>query len=179
MIPPGTHKFGPNDGQVLLHVKREGMAKKVGHDLVLQVSNWEATAQVDGQDPSRSSINFTADARSFEIKEASGGVKPISENDRSDIKKNTEKTLKSSDIAFRSTSIKTMGDSRGVVSGDLTIAGQSRPVEIPVELQGGRARGTVTIVQSQWGIKPFSALMGALKVRDAIDIEFDVAVPAG
>lgn len=177
MIPAGTHKLGPNDGQLLLHVKREGMAKKVGHDLVLEVTNWDATAEVDDQDPSRSSVTVNADVRSFEIKQASGGVKPITDNDKSDIKKNTEKTLKNPQISFRSTAIKAMGDSRGTVSGDLTLAGQTRPVEIPVEVQGGRARGNFTIVQSQWGIKPFSALMGALKVRDAIDVEFDVALP--
>jgi hypothetical protein len=29
----------------------------------------------------------------------------------------------------------------------------------------------MTVVQSNWGIKPFQAMMGALKVRDAVEVE--------
>jgi hypothetical protein len=35
----------------------------------------------------------------------------------------------------------------------------------------------MTVVQSQWGIKPFAALMGALRVRDAVDIVVDLRLP--
>lgn len=38
-------------------------------------------------------------------------------------------------------------------------------------------RATFTVVESQWGIKPFKALMGALTVRDAVDVSIDVALP--
>jgi hypothetical protein len=36
----------------------------------------------------------------------------------------------------------------------------------------------MTIVQSQFGIKPFSAMMGALKVKDEVEVNLDVALPA-
>jgi hypothetical protein len=43
-----------------------------------------------------------------------------------------------------------------------------------------RLRATAEVVQSQWGIKPYSALFGALKLRDAVDIEVEAAlVPIG
>jgi hypothetical protein len=36
------------------------------------------------------------------------------------------------------------------------------------------------VVQSQWGIKPYSAFFGALKLRDDVDIAVDATlVPAG
>ena len=38
----------------------------------------------------------------------------------------------------------------------------------------GRVTGTIPIVQSQWGIKPYRGLMGALKVRDDVEILIDV-----
>jgi hypothetical protein len=34
------------------------------------------------------------------------------------------------------------------------------------------------VVQSDHGIKPYSAFLGALKVRDAVDIEAEAQVPA-
>jgi ribosomal protein L20A (L18A) len=44
-------------------------------------------------------------------------------------------------------------------------------------VSGARVRGIMTVVQSRWGIKPFSAFMGALKVRDAVEIVLDVTLP--
>jgi hypothetical protein len=41
----------------------------------------------------------------------------------------------------------------------------------------GRLTGSMTIVQSQFGIKPFSAMMGALKVKDEVEINLEVALP--
>jgi hypothetical protein len=37
----------------------------------------------------------------------------------------------------------------------------------------------VSIRQSDFGIKPFSAMLGALKVADAVDVEVDVKLPTG
>jgi hypothetical protein len=32
------------------------------------------------------------------------------------------------------------------------------------------------VVQSRWGIRPYSALFGALKLRDEVTVDFDVAL---
>ena len=79
--------------------------------------------------------------------------------------------LGSSPIAFRSTSVD--GDA---VAGELTMAGATRPVTLRLETTGGRIRATIPLVQSEWGIKPYRGLMGALKVRD--DVEIVVDAPA-
>jgi hypothetical protein len=42
----------------------------------------------------------------------------------------------------------------------------------------GRIGGTITITQSAWGIKPYRGLMGALKVRDDVDLVVDARLPA-
>jgi hypothetical protein len=63
------------------------------------------------------------------------------------------------------------------VSGELTIAGTTRPADMALTVDRDRIRGTMTVVQSRWGIKPFTALMGALRVRDAVDIVVDVRLP--
>lgn len=179
MVTSGSFKLGPSDGQLLVRIYREGMAKKVGHDLVMELTSWSANVTVDGDS---SSIDATADPRSFEVREASGGVKPLSDGDRADIKKNIENkvlnTGKHPEILFRSTSVRSTGPDRGTISGELTIAGTTRPVDFDVVVNGDRARMTATVVQSQWGIKPFSAMMGALKVKDAVEMEADVRLPA-
>ena len=39
--------------------------------------------------------------------------------------------------------------------------------------------GTATVVQSDWGIKPYRGLMGALKVRDSLEVVLDARLPSG
>ena len=64
-----------------------------------------------------------------------------------------------------------------VVSGDLTMAGSTRPATFELQLEeGGRIRGTLPVMQSEWGIKPYRAFMGALKVRDTVEVVLDAAV---
>ena len=41
----------------------------------------------------------------------------------------------------------------------------------------GRIRATGTVVQSNHGIKPFKAFMGALKVKDPVEIVIEATVP--
>ena len=59
------------------------------------------------------------------------------------------------------------------VAGELTMAGATRPVNLRLETTGGRIRATIPLVQSEWGIKPYRGLMGALKVRNDLEIVID------
>ena len=63
--------------------------------------------------------------------------------------------------------------------GDLTVAGQTIKVSIPIKtarLAGGAARGegTVALKMTDFGIKPPVALLGTLRTKDAIAISFNV-----
>jgi len=63
------------------------------------------------------------------------------------------------------------------VSGELSIHGRSRVVEFPVAYTAAhdtlRFRGTVSVPQSAFGIKPES-IAGVVKVADVVDIYFDL-----
>jgi hypothetical protein len=39
-------------------------------------------------------------------------------------------------------------------------------------------RGTLPVTQSEWGIKRYRGMMGALKVRDTIEVVLDVPLPS-
>jgi polyisoprenoid-binding protein YceI len=177
---PPMATLGPGDGSIKVYTKREGMAARVGHDLTLQPTRWNAEVTLDPDDITRSSVTATVDGQSFEVVEGQGGATPLSDKDRTDIKKNVhQKILPSGDISFRSTSIESSGDGRFTVNGELTIAGSTRPVRLDLTQSGDRVSGRVNIRQSDFGIKPFSAMLGALKVADPIDLEVDVKLPTG
>jgi polyisoprenoid-binding protein YceI len=173
----GTHSIEPENGTLTVKVYKEGMAAKMGHDLTFEASDWSGKITVDTDDPSASSVQVTIDPSSLEIVNAEGGAKPLSDKDRADIAKNITKTLGNSDISFESTEVSGTAP-RISLKGNLTISGTARPVTLDLTVgDDGHAAGRTTIVQSQYGIKPYSAMMGALKVKDSVDVEFDVTLP--
>ena len=77
-------------------------------------------------------------------------------------------------IQFRSTSISgAPADLR--VAGDLTLRGQTRPIEAKVqEIAKGHWRGAASLKQSAFGIKPISIAGGTVKVKDELKLEFEI-----
>jgi hypothetical protein len=167
---------GPGDGTIRVHTYREGAAQKLGHDLILDVTQWSAQVDV-GDDGAVASLAFEADPRSLEVLEGLHGLKPLSDKDRAEIRKNIDaKVLGGAPISFRSDSVEQDGV-RLAVSGKLTVAGQTRPASYSLELSPDhRLTGTLSLTQSEFGIKPFRGLMGALKVRDDVEVVLDVAI---
>jgi polyisoprenoid-binding protein YceI len=172
MDATGTFRLGPDTATLQINTYREGAAAKVGHDLVIDVTRWDATVEL-AADPAASSVRLTADPRSLEVREGRGGLKPLTDKDRAEIAKTIDaKVLGGSPIAFTSRTVRG-GDGDGplVVEGDLTLAGQTRPVTAQLEVgAGGQVTGTIPVTQTAWGIKPYRGLMGALKVRDDVEI---------
>ncbi len=178
--PAGSHRLGPDSGTLHVKTYREGMAARVGHDLVFEVTGWEATVEIDG-DPASSRIELSADPRSLEVREALRGLKPLTDHDRGEIAKNIDdKVLRGRPIGFRSTAVRPQaGGARMTVEGELTIAGSARPVTAQLETGAdGRVSATIPLTQSAWGIKPYRGLMGALKVRDELEIVIDARLPS-
>jgi polyisoprenoid-binding protein YceI len=162
---------GPADGSLVVKTYREGVAAKAGHDLVIDVTEWEASLEGNR-------VEFTADPRSLRVREGLRGVKPLTDKDRDEIRKTIDdKVLRGQPITFSGTATE-QDDGMLVIDGDLTMAGTKRGVLANVGNEGGRARSSVTVTQSEWGIKPYRGLMGALKVRDEVEIVLDVALPA-
>jgi polyisoprenoid-binding protein YceI len=161
-------QLGPHNASLVVKTYREGVAAKAGHDLVIEVERWEATVDLGA-----GTVELSADPRSLAIREGLRGVKPLSDRDRKEIRRNIdEKVLGGRPIAFRSSSAQVDGG-RMVVDGNLTMAGTSRPLSAALEVDAGRVSGTIPLRQSEWGIKPYRGLMGALKVRDDVEIVID------
>jgi len=170
---------GPGVGRLVVKTGRAGLGAKAGHDLTIEVTRWHGSATVDTADPARGSVTVEVDVDSFEVREGTGGVKPLTDSDRAEVRKTIREkvlhTARHPTIAFRSTRVDGSAESF-TVDGDLTITGVTRPVSVRGRLTDGRARGSATVVQTRWGIRPYAAFFGALKVKDEVDVEFDVAL---
>lgn len=174
-IAPGTYNLGPQNGKLIIKTGVEGPGAKMAHSLVIEATRWNATANVS-EDPSASSLSASIDIGSFEIREGHGGVKPLSDKDRDEIKKSiANKILGSGQITFQSSSVSASGNS-ATVNGTLTIAGKSGNQSVNLSDMGGRVRATATVIQTNFGIKPFKGPLGAFRLKDAVDIEVEASV---
>jgi polyisoprenoid-binding protein YceI len=173
----GRHTLGPDSGTLQVFTYREGVAQKVGHDLVLEVERWEATVEV-GPEGTLSAVRLEVDPDSLAVRQGLHGVKPLSERDRSEISRNIdEKVLRRRPIVFESAAVDHV-DGRLSVSGQLTMAGTTRPATFELSTsEDGRVEAKLGLAQSSWGITPYRGLMGALKVRDTVEVVVSVRLP--
>jgi len=76
---------------------------------------------------------------------------------------------------FTATDFEPDSSGGGRITGTLTLAGRSQPIQLGVTRTGQDSyRVTTSIVQSQHGIKPYSGFLGALKVSDEVAVEVEV-----
>jgi polyisoprenoid-binding protein YceI len=173
-IAPGTYALGPPDARLTIRTSRSGAAAKAGHDLLIEVERWGATVEI-APDPAQSVFELNADSRSLKVAEGTGGMKALGDDDRSSIVKTiNEEVLKGAPITFRSTAVRPDGDGRFHVTGDLEIANGISLIAFDITLSDdGRLAGGASVRQTEWGIKPYSALFGALKVADEVAVEVE------
>jgi polyisoprenoid-binding protein YceI len=77
-------------------------------------------------------------------------------------------------ITFESTSVEKSNQEVFVVPGQLSLHGVTRPIVVNVRKMNGRYTGTCTLKQRDYGIAPISIAGGTVKVKDELQIEFDI-----
>jgi hypothetical protein len=182
----GTQEFGPESGRVLVKTGREGLAARAGHDLTLEITDWQARVTALGADGDVAQATVTADLGlgSLTVREGVGGAKPLSDKDRRDIQNQVRKILgdaaragfTSQRVIPSSTSL-AGSPTAGAIEGTLTLRGVSRGIRLEVTSpEPGRYRGSATIRQTDFGITPYSGFFGALKLKDEVTVEFEVNI---
>lgn len=162
---------------MLLRTARKGVGSAVGHDLTIEVTDW--SVQIDIPETGRADATATArvELGSLAVRKGTGGALPLTDKDRGEIEKNARRTLdvdRHPTASFASTGVVTSDDS-ATIGGTLTLHGVAAPIN--VEVRGAtpdRYRATTVVTQSTYGIKPYTGLLGALKVRDDVEVEIEV-----
>jgi hypothetical protein len=172
-IQPGTYNFGPENATLRVRTGRQGAAAKAGHDLVIDVTAWSARLEV-GEDSKPTSLELDADGGSLRVREGSGGIRALGDEDKAEVERTIDgEVLIKRAIEFRSTAVEASADGHLRVAGDLKLVDTNRRIEFELGVDpDGEVAGAAVVKQTAWGIKPYSGLFGALKVRDEVEVEF-------
>lgn len=176
-----TIELGPTTGSITLHTTRAGIGAKVGHDLTIAVTEWSGTLQVNLLDPESSTAELRVVVDSLVVLSGDGGLKALTDSDKADIRETIRKKVLHTDrhpvISFASTKL-TGTPADHVLTGDLSIGGVTRSVSVAGGMTSdGITIGECRLNQSDFGIKPFSAMLGALRLADEVIIRYDLALP--
>jgi polyisoprenoid-binding protein YceI len=155
--------------EVTIRVYKTGAFSAFGHEHRVR-----ASIQNGSFDEGKGSVELVVDARTLRV------VDPdVSDKDRAEIQNTMlgPKVLDSAqfrEIRFHSTEVRRNSEGKWTVQGDLTLHGQTHPVNVDVERQDGRYRGSARLRQSEFGITAVTVAGGTIKVKDEVRVEFEI-----
>lgn len=174
----GTYTLGPDNAALTVKTGKTGPAAMAGHNLKINVSSWSATLTL--ADDAASTLTLTVDTHSLRTISGDGGAQALGVDDLPKIDKTIDQdVLKGRPISFESTHIHA-GDAGDElhVHGDLNLLGNSGPIEFSLKLDdSGHLTANATVVQSSFGVKPYSILFGTLKLADEVQVMVDGKLP--
>jgi hypothetical protein len=163
------------DAVIHVHTFKEGLLSKLAHDLLLNLRRFEIEAQGDA-------VRAVCESGSLEVL---GVVRhdaleeSLSEGDKKTILEhlNAEVLRTQRFPLVRFTGRVWRGESALSVEGVVEMCGASQPLDVVLKRDRDRLRGTFELVPSRFGIKPFRALAGTLRVQDRVRITVDACFP--
>lgn len=170
--------YGPGAAHCEVLVFREGLLSAVGHDLLLRVERLELRVEPGPKveaslDPaSLRVVTALRDGRALPGALSAGDVRKIEEA----IAREVLEARRFPAIRFVSTAVTPRG-AEVHVDGRLELHGVTRPLALVARREGERLLAEVRLRQPDFGIKPYAALLGAIKVKPEVVVR--LSLPAG
>lgn len=183
-IKEGVYNLTASSGKLSVYTFKEGFLSAVAHDLLIEVTNFKVNLNVPAGGLNSASVDAEIQANSLKVicamKDGQHRYDILKEKDKADIEEATFKDVLHPDkyptINFRSPSIQ-QKDGNYHVKGELTLHGVTRPIEFDVQTTTGKdLKGKFTLAQKDYGIKPYRALLGTLKVKNEVEVVFDLSL---
>ncbi|MEM9188275.1 MAG: YceI family protein [Myxococcota bacterium] len=157
------------EAECLVFTFKEGLLSKIAHDLRIRAT--ELSVDIE-----EGSLKAEIDASSLRVETPLKDGVPfdgLSDKNKEEIQGNIRNDVLHADkhpkIHFESTELT---DSR--VAGNLTLHGVTRPVEGNITVEDGRRIVEIELHQPDYGIKPYTAMLGTLRVQANLKVRFSV-----
>jgi polyisoprenoid-binding protein YceI len=169
-------RFTEDDAEVTVYTFKEGLLSVVAHDLKIRVGRFDVDVAADG-----ARVSVVVQSGALEVMTAmKGGVEApsiLGRWEKGKIAKNiTQDVLKSRrypEIRFTSTRV-VENETSFTVAGVLSLHGKEKAVEIRGTADETHYVGKIRLHQPDFGIKPFRAMMGTLRVAPHVEVSFTV-----
>jgi polyisoprenoid-binding protein YceI len=171
------------NSQVVIQVGKAGLLGFAGHAHEVAAEDVRGQVTFDPSDLSRAAVSLEFQAAALRVTGKGEPPEDVAEVQRVMLSDRVLDVKRFPTISFRSRRVTVAAQSTTTadlrVDGDLTLHGTMRPMTVRVSAAldaEGRltARGSCSLLQSDFGIVPVTAAGGTVRVRDAIDVRFVV-----
>lgn len=165
-------RFDASTAEVLVFTFKEGLLSAVAHDLKLRVGRF--TIEEDG-----GRLTGTFDVASLQVvcavKQGADDPAALSSANRAEIEKTIVHEVldarRHPQVRYEASQV-----SAQRVEGQLTLRGVTRPLPGVRRDEGGRRVAEFELDQRDFGIKPYSAMLGALKLKPEVQVRVSLSV---
>ena len=172
-------QFTPQDVTLRVHTRKHGLLSKIAHDLCFETSVASAEFRPDGS----GGVRIDPMAIRLLGAERDGVVdrEVLSVTDQRRVLANLRQDVldvrRYPEITYSWTELHVSGP-QVRMEGRLRLHGAERPMTLRGGIEAGRVQFIVTLDQRDFGIKPYSAALGALRVHPELQIEVSLPVAA-
>jgi polyisoprenoid-binding protein YceI len=168
---------GSTTGTIEVFTFREGALSAIGHDLLLRATRFD-------RDVLAGAITVRVDTTSLRVVGAvRGGAvdeSALSDRDKAEIERNCARDVveaqRHAEATFVSSEVR-QTEAGWAVRGTLTIHGVAHEGTFEVLRKDGRAIARIDLDIRSFGMKPYSAMLGALRVKPVVLLVVEVPVP--
>ncbi len=181
-----TYTIVTGESSFWVFVPKAGLLSGFAHDHQIGIKSFSGKIVVPESGAGGGSLELNVDATSLVVLD----TKP-SEEDKKKIQNSMHsevlESTKYSKVTFKSASVSDLKQTGGenysfTLNGDLTLHGVTKRIAMPVSLTINakqlRAEGKYTLRQTDFGIKPYSAAGGTVKVKNEITVNFNIVAKA-
>lgn len=181
-LKAGSYCLDTNSGNLYVYTFKEGLLSKLAHDLLIDVTDFKVNLEVPDAGFASGSLELEAQANSLKV------ICALKDGERTDVLKEKDiadierdmgaKVLhpdKYPTVNFVSNTIQNK-EGGFHVSGGLSLHGTIKSIDFDIDTDGNNLKGMITLLQKDYGIKPFKAMMGTLKIKNEINIGFDLSL---
>lgn len=156
--------------KITIHVGKTGLLSGAAHNHTVDAPIASGTIR----ESAPQEVEFTVEAAKMTVEPDP----KIDAKDQATIQTHMEdmtlEAKKYPEIMFRSTHIKKSSSGEWKVDGDLTLHGVTRPVSLTVKQTGDEYITHTVLKQTDFGIRPISIGGGMIKVKNEIELDFQI-----
>jgi polyisoprenoid-binding protein YceI len=159
----------PRNSTIIIHVGKTGLFSGFGHNHTISAPIAHAAI-----DPKSKTASITVLTREMKVLDPDASEKDRQEIQATMLGPKVLDAQKYPEIHFTSTRIEQTSAGEFKVTGSLELHGVTKQLEFPVTGTPEHYTGKTKLKQTEFGIQPVSVGGGTVKVKDEIELEFNV-----
>ena len=176
-----AQKIDVQRSSITVHVERSGFFSFAGDNHEVRAPLLSGSLN-ENKDENKNGVELVVDAARMQVLDPKASAETRAKVQQKMLGPEVLDVARFPRIEFRSRRVTLLngaragnpGDAMLRIAGDLTLHGQTHPVEFEATGGSGHYHSSAKLKQSDFGIKPITIAGGAVKVKDEVKLDFEI-----